>query len=400
MFKSKLFCVIFTSFLLVILSSCWNRSELNEFALALAMGIDKSDDQYKLTVQVVQPQEVKEPSYYVPVTTYTAQAGSIFEALRKITLESPRKISVPHLRILVLSEDLAEEGIAEVLEMITRDHAYRPDFYTVVSRGNSAEEVLSVMTRLERIPANKLFSSLVTSETQWAPTVGIQIDKLIRELSSESKQAVLTGIKIEGDPESGSTKQTVEQIEPLTSLIYTDVAVFKKDKLVGWLNENESKGYNYILGNVQSTVGGAMCPEDKEGEAIIEVIRTSSEIKGKIENDQPNIDINLKLEGNIGELKCDIDISNEHVLKELEELSENRLKDMLLTTIHTVQADYNSDIFGFGDVLHRSNPDKWKEIEGAWEDEGFQEVNVNVSVECNYNHTGTINRSFNSKFKE
>ncbi|WP_372459302.1 Ger(x)C family spore germination C-terminal domain-containing protein [Alkalihalobacillus deserti] len=31
------------------------------------------------------------------------------------------------------------------------------------------------------------------------------------------------------------------------------MAVFRENKLIGWLNEQESKGLNYIKGNVQRT---------------------------------------------------------------------------------------------------------------------------------------------------
>ncbi|GAA3318406.1 hypothetical protein GCM10020331_021070 [Ectobacillus funiculus] len=51
----------------------------------------------------------------------------------------------------------------------------------------------------------------------------------------------------------------------------------KKDKLVGWLNEEESKGLNYVLGDVKkNTVGSIKCP--KGGSAVIEIFFVQSQI--------------------------------------------------------------------------------------------------------------------------
>lgn len=44
--------------IVVFVTGCWNRRELNELAIAVGMGIDKSGDQYEVSVQVVEPSEV------------------------------------------------------------------------------------------------------------------------------------------------------------------------------------------------------------------------------------------------------------------------------------------------------------------------------------------------------
>ncbi len=43
--------------LVLLLTGCWNRRELNELAIAVGMGIDKHGDQFRVSVQVVDPGE-------------------------------------------------------------------------------------------------------------------------------------------------------------------------------------------------------------------------------------------------------------------------------------------------------------------------------------------------------
>ena len=44
--------------LIFLLSGCWDKRELNELAITMALGIDKSDDGYKVTAQVAVPSEL------------------------------------------------------------------------------------------------------------------------------------------------------------------------------------------------------------------------------------------------------------------------------------------------------------------------------------------------------
>lgn len=384
-------------FVLLILSlfltGCWDRRELNELAITLAFGIDKVEDEYQVTAQVVVPSEIsmKTSTGRSPVTLFQANGETVYEALRKMTKNSPRKIYPGHLRMLVIGEDLAEEGIAESLELLSRDWEVRSDFYVVIAKDKTAAEILNVTTTLEAIPANKMFDTLKASEGAWAATNGILLDELIAYLTSDGKEAVLTGILVTGDQEMGSSKQNVESITPSARIQYDDLAVFKNDKLVGWLTERESRGYNDIVNEVQNTVTAISCPE--EGKATIEIIQLDSKMKGKINKGKPEVDVNIKVKGNIGEVECQINLSEQKSIVELEKITEKKLEETVNLTIESVQKQYKSDIFGFGEAIHRSNPKEWKKIKEQW-DEEFSELTANVKVDVKLVHTGTVDNSF------
>ena len=76
------------------------------------------------------------------------------------------------------------------------------------------------------------------------------------------------------DIETGKTLKNLERSKPPITLQYIGIAIFKNDKLVDWLNEDESKGYNYIMNNVNSSMGHIPCP--KGGILGVEIIRTKS----------------------------------------------------------------------------------------------------------------------------
>lgn len=386
----------------LLLSGCWNRRELNELAIAVAAGVDWVDDRYRLTVQVAIPGQVtskKSGGPQAPATLYTAEGDTIFEASRRMTQVSPRKIYFSHLRMFLMDEAMAREGIAKVLDLLSRDHEFRPDFYLVITRGATAEETLKIMTQMETIPANKLYESLQTSEKAWSASMTVTLDELINDLTSSGKHPVLTGLIITGDRDIGRTTKNVENIDTPGQLKYSGLAVFKLDKLIGWLNEKDSRNYRLISGDVKSSVSFIPCKN--EGKIIIETLRTDSKLKGRIVESRPEMDIRINMEGNIGAVECSgLDLSEPATVRELEAEMEENLKRSLESVVDKVQSKFKVDIFGFGEAFRRSHPREWKEMEKTWNERYFPNLKTNIHVDYKIRRTGTTNDTFLNDIKE
>jgi spore germination protein KC len=393
--KGYSICLLMLS--VIFLSGCWNRRELNDLALVVGMSIDKAElGGYLVGVQVVDPGEVaskKGTTWRTPVTIYSETGEQIFEAIRKMTKVTPRRLYFSHLQMLVLSEEIAKEGIAKPLEFMSRDNEFREDFYVVVSKRHQAREVLENVTSLEKIPANKMHSSLETSQKSWAPTISVPLDELIATLAGEGKEPVLTGVTIVGNEEKSSLKENVDRTKSYARLQYEDIAVFKKDKLIGWLNEKESKGYNYITNHVKSTVGPVPCPG--EGKIGVETIRSKARVKGKVENGKPSIKVQMHIEVNVGEVSCKADLTKPEIIKQLEESVEKTNKDILEASVAKAKK-LKTDIFGFGEMIHRSDPKAWKTLKKDW-DQQFANMEVTIQSDVKIRRTGTVNRSFMQK---
>ncbi|WP_240689470.1 Ger(x)C family spore germination protein [Ammoniphilus sp. YIM 78166] len=388
--------------LLILITGCWSRRELNELGIVVGMGIDKSGDQYLVSFQVVDPGEVaakQGATGRAPVVMYKEESDTLFEAIRKITTISPRRSYFSHLRILVIGEELAKEGIGKSLEMIFRDHEFRTDFYIVVTKATKAEDVLRVITPLEKIPANHLFYSLQASEQTWAPmTTTVTLDQLISDIVSEGKHPVLTGLQVQGDKKAAETKDNAEEIESPGHLQYVQLAAFKKDRLVGWLNVEESGAYNYIQNNVHNTVHQVPC--SKGGKAVVELLRSQTNLKGGVTNGKPQIDVNIQAEGNVAEVGCgNLDLSKPETIDELETEINQSIKDSIEASIEKVQERVKADIFGFGEAIRRSDPQAWKELKGDW-DQAFQDLPVTVKVDVKIRRVGTVGETFLSELKE
>jgi spore germination protein KC len=386
------------SLILFLLSGCWDANELNELAIAVAYGIDKVEDEYLVTAQVVNPGEIEQAGITTPVTVYQENAETLLEAFRRMTTIAPRKIYGSHLRVLVIGEQVAKEGIGDVIDLLSRDPEIRNDFYIVVSRNAKAGDTLQVLTSLEDIPANKLYAALETSEKNWAPTLTVTLDQLSAHLMEAGMEPMLTGVEVKGEISTGESKDNVAQIKPQTQLQYHGTAVFRGDKLVGWLNDPESKGVHYAMNRVKSTI--VVVPCENGGKTGIELIDTDAELKAKAINHQPSGTIKVQVEGKVSEVECrELDLSKRETISELEEKTEKDIEGKIKEALKVTQQEYESDVFGFGKAMHRSSPAYWKTVEKNW-DEQFKNLPVDVTVDVTIRRTGTIVNSPIKKMEE
>lgn len=371
------------------LAGCWDRRELNDLAIAVGIGLDSSENGVQVTTQIVNPSEVASKragtTYSTPVTNFSATEATTFEALRKLTTLAPRKIFPSHLRVLIIGESLARKGLTKVLDGISRDRDFRSDFYLIIAKGTSAKNVLDILTPIEKIPANKMFVTLDFSQKFWAPTVKMELDQIMSDLSDPAKDTVLTGIQIVGNERKGETIRNLNKAEPDALLKYSGVALFKGDKLTDWLNEEESKGYNFIMGNVKNTAGHAICPGG--GIVAVEGTRTKTTIKGRVVEGEPEITVHLSMEENIGEVQCDIDLTKSENIERIEELGEEKLIKIMEAAVRKAQ-DNKADIFGFGEAIEDANPKYWVKIRKDW-DKYFADLKVTFNVDVQIRRLGT-----------
>ncbi|CAH1057226.1 Ger(x)C family spore germination protein [Paenibacillus pseudetheri] len=388
----------------LVLSGCWERKELNEVAFVLGIGIDKAETGYTVSMQVVIPSAISSQSTGggggtgVPVVVYKFTVPTFYDAQRKLNLDSSRTSYLGHIRVLVIGEELARSGVGEILDVFKRSREPRMDFYVMVARDATASDVLNVLTPMDKLPANKLFSSLDNSYKDSAKTVAVTLDDFIENLLSEGEHPVLTGVKIMGDPKEGEDKSNVERTMPKARLEYHTVAVFRKDKLIGWLNEGETIGYNYINDKVTSHSGPIAGKDGKP--IVIESIKSSTKRKVKIIDGEPHIYLNVKALCNIEEVQSTENLESESTIKRLEKETEKRIIERMQNTVEQVTNRFNIDIMGFGQSIYHASPKAWAKLQQKKGDDYLKSLPIHYSASVVINRVGLTDNSFLEKIKE
>lgn len=351
-------------------------------SVMLGMGIAYKDGMYEITVQTADPfqMSLNRNAERSPTVVYTEQEKTIYEAIRKITTKTSRKIYSAHLRLLILDEHMARSGIEDVLDLMFRDYEPRPDFYIALAKGSSPREILKLMTPAEPLSALELHKSLILSEQKWAPTAAVNVLELYRMLTKEGIEPVLTGLTLKGDRVKGATMENVQQPEAVGEYQFEGIGVFRDDRFLGWLNKSDSKAYSYVRNKIANTVGKVRCPGSDDF-FVTEVTSSKSKIKPLVRNGEPAVRIELTVEANIGESYCNMDLKKESNFLQLQQAGSEKLRTIVAVGIAHVQKRYGSDIFGFGNEFHKKHPAEWKRWKEDW-DRRFSALPI--EIEMNY----------------
>ncbi len=379
----------------LMLGGCWSSHEVNTLGLAVAFGIDKAPDGYRVCAQLINPQEIaaKQATDESPVTVYTAEGSNIAEAIQRMTTLTSRHIYSSHLRMIVLSEEVASEGITHIVDYLLRFSQYRTDFYFAIARNASAEEILSVLTPIESIPGISLFEMLRLASEEWAPVHAENIVDLANDLLDEGRNPQISGVELSGDGDVPVRTEVLRNSEAFKKLRFTDIGVFNGDRLVGWLNEEESKGCNFLKGAVKRTVGFA----GRDGiELSYMVHKAKSTVKASVSDGAPRLRAEIMAECAVIGVKGNLDVSKPENEATVRDMAEVKIASMCRTALEKAQKELKTDIFGFGAKVHAQYPAYWKSVKDSWNDV-FSGLPVDVEVKVKVISTSDTSKPMSQK---
>ncbi|MCH1624232.1 Ger(x)C family spore germination protein [Fredinandcohnia sp. SECRCQ15] len=359
--------------IIILLTGCWNRVEVNDIAIVTAIGIDLTeDDKLLLSIQVAIPVKLGPTSGSQGgssnSTFVVSETGdTISEAYRNIQGKISRNIFFSQSRVLLIGEDMAKKGISNIIDFHSRYNEPRINSFIMFTKGQ-ASELINNMPQLESISAE---------ETKELAKIGAGLSVYIRDfmnmLLTDGKEPVAPQFSL--TPLEENTKNKSREGQEING-----AAVFKGDKLVGWLDKTETRGLLWIRNEIETGVITINIPEDQGGGNIsFEIIRVDSKIKPKLQNGEINLSVDVTSELSIMENDSKLNVDQTQVLDELEKYVENEIKDRIQLVVDIAQKEYQSDIFGFGQAVYKKYPKEWNvALKNNW-DQTFEQLEVNIT---------------------
>lgn len=386
----KVIRIFFISSFLFFFTGCYNYRELNQLAITSAIGIDKAEDGYKVTVQVINTQKQgsgsnssgEQPQFFI----YENEGKTLQEAFRYLVLESPRRLYVNHTVLLLINEEVALDGVSNVLDLFFRDAEFNKQFITAVVKGSSARDVLTILTPLETLNSKNLKDSILTDSKFLGIVEDTTLEMFMDHYLNDKKDGVLPVIELIGDAEKGDKEDNLKESAPESSLILSAMAVFKKDKLIGYLTEEESLMASYLKDKIDNTIITTDCTDG--GHIAVEIVK--SKTKFDVGKDSNQLKISVESTGNINEITCQVDLKKNETIKQLEKDFEEQLKEQLSHTISSINERFNSDIFAFGDMFYKKNPSNYYKMKEKYSDNFLDNIDYKIDVKINLLAKGNI----------
>ena len=358
----KKYILLLFSFFLV---GCQNYRELNNTAIVSAIGIDKKDNTYVLTTQIINTEKNgdEQNNLNTPII-YTGNGNNLSEALNNISLKSPKMLYLGHLDVVVISSNIAFNGTNEIVDYFLRNEQINKNFTILVAKNNTPEEILNTPTSLVNFPSGNILGSVEISSAIGGVSSNVKFINFVNDLKREGNSLV---------SDNKSEKKEL-QID--------DLGVFNDSKLIGYLNSEDTKGYNFITNNINTSIINFKC--NNNNYVGVNINNNKTTIKVKYENNIPIINLNIRANGNILENNCNIGLEN------IKKKTENEIKNIVNNSIKKVKDNYKSDIFGFGNYVYLTQPNYFNRVKEKWDNQIFIDLKVNVKVNITFNNIGNL----------
>ena len=364
--------------LLIFLAGCFGKVEINELPIVTAIGVDKSEEGIKVTTQVIRPKVLSGQQQGINGTNiivYSQEGPSVSETLTKMSVFYKNRVFLGHFQLLVFGEDFAKEGFKDAIEFFFESPRTRQRFLIAVVKGGKAEDLLKIQTPMLDTPANEINSTIDNNAKYFGTSIVTYADEVYASPLADEFDVAITGLEIKGDPKEGSETKGLESSDLKTKITVCGIAIFKKDKLVGWLNKDESIGYNRLRGLLKSTIHTT---KFENGDITsMETLSGKLKHKVKIVDNMPEITIDYKVEGVVPSVSTKMFLEKKDVIYLEQKLSEI-IKGTMEKAIKKIQ-EYKSDAVYFGEVINDQHPKYWKLIEKDF-DELLPKIKVIINV--------------------
>ncbi|GAB1529253.1 MULTISPECIES: Ger(x)C family spore germination protein [Brevibacillus] len=364
-----------------LVSGCWDRREVNDMAIVIAMAMDKeSDGRYRLSIQVPLVSSLGaqsgggggtsgDKSYYVD----SAVGRTIREANGFIQSRMSRQIYYSHHRMIVIGEELARDGMSDVLDIVTRFPENRLTAYIVMTKGKGIE-LLTAQPQFER------FSGEAMRELVKMGGIAVTLKDVAQMLSTPGLDAILPVLAAVDSHPKGKSKE-VET---------TGVGLFRSDKLVAIIKPRELLGLRLFQRDF--TPFSFILPLNKKERLTISLSKGRAKIKPEIRKGRIHYKIDLYASAVVVENMSNLDLEKEKNIRMLQAKLDEQINSGVKHMMQTIQ-HYRSDFIGLGITLSRNYPQEWQErYRNRW-NEVLPKITYEIRTKVNMANIGQTTKN-------
>lgn len=367
----------FLILLLPLLSGCYNYRELNELGITTAVSIDYKDNNFYVIAEVINPikQQDASSSNNSPFVNYNSSSSSLQDAFRKVVLESPRQLYAAQLEIIVLSEEVVNNHLEEVLEYFARDPESRTEIKIIVAKTEDSTKAITLQTLLTSLSSSNIIKSLDLQSKVLGMAYPVTLNELLNMYIDPYLEVVLPSMTLYGNYEIGDEKENITTSSPKAIVKIDGSTITKDNKILGYLDLEESKILNLINGKLKETI---IKMNYYDGYIIFEPNR----IKVSRELDIKNNIIKIDISGysKTKEIQSNIDLKDPKEVEKLNKALNMELEKKITDTFNSIREKYGTDVFGFQELYYRTNYKYFKENCTNWYENIYPKIKLEVKA--------------------
>ncbi|MEW9699853.1 Ger(x)C family spore germination protein [Paenibacillus sp. SI8] len=380
------------------LAGCWDRTELNKIGITSATAIDWDQDHWTVSYQLVIPQSISSQNAgggsnrQAPVMVFSTTGDSIQSANQHASLEMPRSLFFAHNRVVIIGEEAARKGIVQMLDIYLRSSSARETVSVFVTR-ETGRKILEQLVPMEKIPGSSLQNMLLNEDKQGSSLKQVMIYQLAMGMGGDSGYTAIPEVFIAGKEGKSTSIDAMKSTVFDSKLKMGRLGIFKKDKLIGWMSNQEAYGINWITNHVnQSLLIFGCTPGDKQRQAAVRVYQAKTHLTPVRINGGWVMKADVRASSQLIENGCGIDVTKPEGIHAMEKLINQEMDSIMQTALQKAK-DMKADVLDFGGHIHRKDPKYWKQFSGDWDNQ-FAQIPMETSIQINIKRLGMSTKPF------
>lgn len=365
-------------------SNSTSSKKIDNMAYIVAVGIEKGTiEKYKMTFELSTVKSSSESSSSSKsdqssnssstgnsseyensssYSTYSVECDSIDTGISLLNTYINKHINLSHCKIIVLSEDLARDGVRSIVYNFVNKIEIRPDCNIIISQtpGNefdeknkpTLEDVLNMYFEISSntndndtdytkiVTLNEFYSSLEDPLVQPYAALGI-----INNANSQAEDSNNNDIQIDKSVGSITSKKDKYLVELI------GICVFNDDKMVGKLSSMETVCHLALIDDLkQSTISIPSPFETNDNINLFISVTRAPKIKVYIDKHSPIpfVKIDLKIIGRLISFNNTEKSIDQNIIHQMENSTNEYLTTQLYNYLYKTTKEFKSDVSKIG----------------------------------------------------
>lgn len=188
----KILIIILT---LLLCTGCFDYKEINDLAIINAIGVDYENDEYVITLEILNDQIDKDSS---KITSYTkvGHGKNLTSAIENAADKLSKQLIFNHIKLMILSKSIIEEKFENIIDLFLRNTYFRENFYVISATKNKPETLLNHTTNDAPIASTAITDTLESIRYSSNTNVLKKFDEMVEEVITYGMDTCFSNITL------------------------------------------------------------------------------------------------------------------------------------------------------------------------------------------------------------
>ncbi len=348
--------IILALIILFCTCGCYDYVEINDLSFITSIGIDYQDNNYELTFEIINDSP-KGESKTIESYTLSDKGPTLSQAFANTSLKISKIPFYDHLKVLVISEEVAKNHMEEVINYIIRNTKIRTECLLTIAKDVPAKEILNVKDEGIPVIATKIEKMIDSNKFEYSTAYTKTLEDCLARFVNDKIDAITTTLSLKED-----------------KIVISGLSIFQNYAYYTTLDD-----FNSAILNILNEEDNNLLITKNYNDKLFTIKLYDSKIKYEIQKDKINIIVSI--EGQIVDNLTDLDLRKVDTYKMLNKDFSSEVESQFKNLIQTLQ-EQDLDPLGIANKYYK----KYKTDIS----QNLKQYPINVSVKVNVNRNGLI----------